>query len=80
MKKYRFYCIDCSIEVIDNRRRCLPCRLKKLKRCERCNDGGKMFGHHKDYNMVYDVEWLCDRCHKDEHKRLGSYKSYKLIS
>jgi len=46
--------------------------------CERCGKGGfdtkgnnKLQAHHWSYKQKdwLDVEWLCDSCHKKEHKK-----------
>lgn len=38
--------------------------------CERCGAQGKVQGHHQDYTKRLEVDWLCARCHSDEHVRL----------
>lgn len=45
-------------------------RTGKLKRlpCEKCGSA-KTHGHHKDYSRKLDVNWLCDGCHKKEHRK-----------
>lgn len=35
--------------------------------CEKCGTTDKVNGHHHDYNKPYDVEWLCQPCHKLHH-------------
>ena len=46
-------------------------RLRKSVKCERCNAGGRLHGHHDDYSKPLDVMWLCVPCHKLRHKELG---------
>lgn len=49
--------------------------LVRPETCERCGQdpgraiGGRAMieGHHVDYSRPLDVEWLCARCHADEH-------------
>jgi len=43
-------------------------KLKQLN-CEVCGST-KTEAHHPDYSKPLDVIWLCDKCHKEEHKRL----------
>jgi hypothetical protein len=42
----------------------------KIKRqpCEIC-ENPKTQGHHEDYDKPLDVRWLCDKHHKEEHKK-----------
>jgi|SRR5882724_1115912 len=35
--------------------------------CQCCGDP-KTHAHHSDYAKRLDLEWLCDRCHKKEHR------------
>lgn len=35
--------------------------------CHKCGDP-KSQGHHHDYSKPLEVEWLCQRCHAEEHK------------
>jgi len=43
-------------------------RLNKPNRCERCGGSGKIEGHHPNYSKPLEVMWLCESCHKQEHK------------
>ena len=40
-------------------------KIKKLP-CRDCNEI-KVHGHHIDYSRPFDVIWLCDKHHKQEH-------------
>lgn len=45
-------------------------RLCKPDRCECCKEetpSRRLHAHHEDYERRYDVEWLCDKCHREEH-------------
>ncbi len=35
--------------------------------CEGCDSTDKVNAHHHDYSKPYDVEWLCQDCHKSHH-------------
>lgn len=39
----------------------------KPAKCEHCGAGGTIHGHHIDYSKVFDVEWLCHKCHLKAH-------------
>jgi len=36
--------------------------------CELCNDPNVQ-AHHDDYDKPFNVRWLCDHHHKEEHKK-----------
>ena len=42
-------------------------RLVKPAVCSNCNRGGKIEGHHEDYDKPLEIVWLCIRCHNDRH-------------
>lgn len=35
--------------------------------CEKCKEESKTEAHHHDYNLPFDVTYLCKRCHCDWH-------------
>ncbi len=41
--------------------------LLKPEYCEDCDEKKKIYGHHEDYWMPLDVEWLCAVCHAKRH-------------
>jgi formylmethanofuran dehydrogenase subunit E len=46
-------------------------KIKKPDACSRCGETAcRIEGHHPDYSKPLDVIWLCETCHKLEHKRL----------
>lgn len=48
-------------------------QLSKPDRCEACGNGGiRLHAHHADYRRPLEVQWLCCRCHRLEHKRLAA--------
>jgi RecJ-like exonuclease len=38
--------------------------------CPKCGGSGKIHAHHPDYSKPKEVEFMCARCHKDEHRNL----------
>ena len=45
--------------------------LIKPDHCDRCGKKAKRIeGHHGNYSRPLEVDWLCLRCHRAEHKRL----------
>lgn len=43
-------------------------KLIKPEACESCGSNKKIEAHHCDYTKPYDVNWLCESCHKEWHK------------
>lgn len=42
--------------------------IKKPNYCERCKDNCIPHAHHHDYSKPLDIEWLCRKCHGEEHR------------
>jgi hypothetical protein len=47
-------------------------RLKVKSECERCGSSDRVQIHHPDYDFPMWVEFLCWRCHWDEHSKDGA--------
>jgi len=41
--------------------------LVRASTCAWCGDGGRIHGHHPDYNRPLMVVWLCGPCHRQHH-------------
>lgn len=41
--------------------------LTRPLRCEKCDKGGRVYGHHEDYSKPLVVVWLCAPCHGERH-------------
>lgn len=41
-------------------------KIKRLP-CQRCGATQRVQAHHHDYSKPLDVEWLCFKCHRQEH-------------
>jgi hypothetical protein len=46
-------------------------KLKRPASCSRCGKKCQPHGHHQDYDLPLDVQWLCLKCHSLEHAMLG---------
>lgn len=44
-------------------------RLVKSYFCECCGSGGRLDGHHENYNKPLEVIWLCRMCHQLIHTK-----------
>ena len=42
--------------------------------CQRCGQIGKPDAHHTDYAHQLQVQWLCQRCHKQAHFPHGAQR------
>ena len=45
--------------------------LKKPIKCELCGEKTELYAHHTDYSQPLKVIFLCDKCHKIEHKKIN---------
>jgi len=51
-------------------------KVIKPLHCSKCGSGRKILGHHEDYELPLEVEWLCYSCHKKlDHSFLPTAKS-----
>lgn len=39
----------------------------KPSTCSKCNESGRIEGHHEDYSKPLEVSWLCKTCHMRLH-------------
>ena len=47
-------------------------KVEKPLKCVHCNREGWIVGHHENYNLPYEVIWLCASCHKKIHQGLDT--------
>lgn len=47
-------------------------RLARPTCCQRCALPRPVTAHHADYLAPLSVLWVCDRCHREEHRHLAS--------
>lgn len=43
-------------------------KLIRPEYCEGCFQPCVTEAHHEDYSLLLDVVWLCEDCHKEEHR------------
>lgn len=41
--------------------------LTRPLRCTLCGKEGRINGHHEDYDLPYEILWVCSSCHKKVH-------------
>lgn len=41
-------------------------KIRKPKKCQRCNRKVRLEAHHHDYSKPLEVEWVCVECHATE--------------
>jgi len=44
-------------------------KIKKGLKCILCGSIDKIQAHHTDYTKPLDVMWLCDVCHRKQHRQ-----------
>jgi ribosomal protein S27AE len=50
-------------------------KLNRPDKCQKCGSKkSKIQAHHPDYTKPLEVEWLCTKCHAQEHLNSGRYK------
>ncbi len=49
-------------------------KMVKGKFCDTCKKEERLQAHHDDYGKPTEVRWLCNICHRHEHKKLLDVK------
>jgi hypothetical protein len=44
-------------------------RLTRPDKCGSCGGACKPDAHHRDYSKPLEVDWMCAKCHGEEHRR-----------
>lgn len=44
-------------------------KIQKPTKCQKCGNKGDIQAHHPDYSKPLEVIFLCNKCHKEEHKK-----------
>lgn len=42
--------------------------IERPEFCERCGKSGRIIGHHLNYFYPLEVKWVCQSCHRKEHR------------
>lgn len=42
-------------------------KLDKPLNCSMCGKAGRINAHHDDYNIPFEIRWVCSSCHKKIH-------------
>lgn len=53
-------------------------KIIRQRYCEICGSDRHVIGHHHDYRLPLDVQWLCKTCHALYHQIHGNSRSYGL--
>jgi len=43
-------------------------RIIKPTSCEWCGSAKRIQAHHEDYNQPFEIDWLCEKCHRARHE------------
>lgn len=41
--------------------------VEAQRTCNRCGQEKQLVAHHADYNLPFEIEWLCHKCHSIHH-------------
>ena len=44
-------------------------QVMRAEICSKCSSSLKIEGHHENYDKPFEVIWLCERCHKEHHRK-----------
>ncbi len=53
--------------------------IQKKTTCDACGSEKNVQAHHPDYSKPFDVDWLCSRCHSNNHGLLRSERRSREI-
>lgn len=48
--------------------------LSRPSRCMSCGSDARLDAHHSDYTKPLEIAWLCNPCHRAEHRRIRAEK------
>lgn len=43
-------------------------KINRPDTCSVCGEKRRIVAHHEDYNFPFEIDWVCDPCHKRIHK------------